>query len=166
MCLRAAIVYGLALLMVRTVGDRRFAGKYAAFDIVLSVMLGATLSQAISNSSKFLPVLLASLTLVVLHWLLGMLTFRLPWVEKWVKGQPQVLVQAGQTNDNGLRKSHLTKKDLQMALRAQNGSSELSHVARAILETNGEISVEQSSSVRVVDISVAEGVQTVRISIS
>ena len=45
MGLRAAIVYVAALLMVRIVGDRRFIGKYAAFDVILSIIFGSTLLQ-------------------------------------------------------------------------------------------------------------------------
>ncbi len=48
MGLRAAVIYIAALIMVRLSGDRRFIGKYAAFDVILSIIFGSTLSRAIN----------------------------------------------------------------------------------------------------------------------
>ena len=174
MCLRAAVVYLIALLMVRIVGNRRFAGKYAAVDIILSITLGATLSQAIVNASTFLPILCAALVLVSMHWLMAALSFRIPVVEQWVKGTPQRLVQDGQINARILKNASITQKDLDMVIRSQGSLRELEQVALAILEPSGDISViskstEESSppapavSERIVDIDVAENVETVRL---
>ncbi|MEQ9549584.1 MAG: hypothetical protein RIM23_08200 [Coleofasciculus sp. G3-WIS-01] len=52
MGLRAAVIYGTALIMVRVIGDRRFIGKYAAMDLLLGVVLGSTLSRAINGAAK------------------------------------------------------------------------------------------------------------------
>jgi uncharacterized membrane protein YcaP (DUF421 family) len=40
------VIYIAALVTVRLVGDRRFIGKYAALDVLLTVILGSTLSRA------------------------------------------------------------------------------------------------------------------------
>ena len=62
-CLRAIVVYIAAWLMVRLVGDRRFAGQPAAIDIVLSLTLGAMLSQGIDGSVALFSALGAGNTL-------------------------------------------------------------------------------------------------------
>ena len=47
MDLEAAVIYIAALVIVRIAGDRRFIGKYVAFDDYF----GSTLSQAMKGSS-------------------------------------------------------------------------------------------------------------------
>ena len=173
MCLRSLLVYIVALMMVRIVGDRRFAGKYAAFDIILSITLGATLSRAINGSAAFMPTLAAGFTLVGLHWLMAAVSFRLPMIENWVKGRPRILVQAGQVNQSAVKSESLTEQDLTMALRTGGKITDLDEVSLAVLEPSGGISVipqktksqssPESSSAQVVNISVEEGVQTVRV---
>lgn len=164
-CLRAIVVYIAAWLMVRLVGDRRFAGKYAAIDIVLSITLGATLSRAINGSASLFPTLGAGITLVGLHWLVAALAFRLPQIEPWIKGRSRILVRDGELNERALRVSHLTKADLAMALRAEGGTQTPDEVAIASLEPNGQISVIPQSSTRVLEVSVEAGVKTIRIMI-
>ena len=63
MGLRAATIYVAALIMIRMVGDRRFIGKHAAFDVVLSIIFGSTLSRAINGTSAFFETIFASFIL-------------------------------------------------------------------------------------------------------
>ena len=172
MCLRALVVYIVALLMVRIVGSRRFAGKFAAVDIILSITLGATLSRGINGSAAFGPTLAAGLMLVGLHWLMSVLAFRLPLLESWVKGRPRTLIQAGQKNHGAFKTAALTDQDLKMTLRTNGSLTSLDNIALATLEPNGSVSIipqssEEKSSKKslpeVINISVADNVQTVRI---
>ena len=172
MCLRALVVYIVALLMVRIVGSRRFAGKFAAVDIILSITLGATLSRGINGSAAFGPTLAAGLMLVGLHWLMSILAFRLPFLESWVKGRPRTLIQAGQKNHGAFKTAALTDQDLKMTLRTNGSLTSLDNIALATLEPNGSVSIipqssEEKSSKKslpeVINISVADNVQTVRI---
>ena len=172
MCLRALVVYIVALLMVRIVGSRRFAGKFAAVDIILSITLGATLSRGINGSAAFGPTLAAGLMLVGLHWLMSILAFRLPFLESWVKGRPRTLIQAGQKNHGAFKTAALTDQDLKMTLRTSGSLTSLDKIALATLEPNGSVSIipqssEEDSSKEslpeVINISVEDNVQTVRV---
>ncbi len=171
MCLRALIVYIVALLMVRLVGSRRFAGKYAAIDIILSITLGATLSRGINGSAAFGPTLAAGFTLVGLHWLIAVLAFRLPLLESWVKGRPRTLIQSGQKNHGALKTAGLTDQDLKMTLRTNGSLSDLDKISLATLEPSGSVSIIPESSKngsdqsppQVINISVEDNVQTVRV---
>ncbi|PSN10067.1 DUF421 domain-containing protein [filamentous cyanobacterium CCT1] len=162
-CLRAAVVYIVAMLMVRVVGDRRFAGKYAAIDIILSITLGATLSRAINGAAPFFPTLAGGVVLVAMHWLLAAVSFQLPQLEPWIKGRSRLLVQDGQVNHSALRTSHLTEGDLKMILRSSVSLTDLNQVELARLEPSGDISVISHSSPQVVDVSVEDNVKTIRI---
>ncbi|MGB3574148.1 MAG: YetF domain-containing protein [Phormidesmis sp.] len=119
MSARAAFVYVSALLMVRAIGHRRFAGQYATFDVIIGIMLGATLSRAISGSSPFFPTLASALALVGMHRLLSAASFRFAWLERWIKGRPLLLVKDGKVNKRAFRSTHLTYQDLGVVMRSQ-----------------------------------------------
>ena len=57
MTCRALVVYAKLLLLLRLIGDRRFSGQHAAIDVVLSIILGATLSRSINGTTPFSPTL-------------------------------------------------------------------------------------------------------------
>jgi uncharacterized membrane protein YcaP (DUF421 family) len=62
-----------------------------------------------------------------------------------------------------MRAAHLTQGDLDEDLR-RHGLTDLEQVAEARLERNGDISIIKATAApRIVEISVANGVQTVRV---
>lgn len=161
---RAAVVYVAALIMVRLGGDRRFIGKYAAFDVTLSIMFGATLSRAINGSAPFFPTLGAGFVFVFVHWLFGFLSFYFRGFEKLIEGRSHILIQEGEINHNALRSSYISAKELESALRQKSQITQASQVELARLESNGDISIiPQTSPPQIIEIQVEAGVQTVRL---
>lgn len=161
---RAVVVYILGLGMVRLVGERRFIGKYAAFDVVLGIIFGATLSRAINGSAPFLPTLVASLVLTGMHWLFSVGSFHFAALERLLKGEPRLLVSEGQPQRQALRKSHITQGDLKSAVRLRSEAAGLSDINQARLECSGEISVVlNQSSPQILEVETEAGVQTIRI---
>lgn len=140
MGLRAAIIYLAAFIMVRIVGDRRFIGKYAAFDVILSIIFGSTLSRAINGSSPFFATIFAGFVLVGMHWLFSAIAFYFTVLETKIKGRSRVLILDGQLCFSAMRTSHITKQDLKSTLRLKCQTNDLSLVERACLERNGDIS--------------------------
>lgn len=142
MGLRAAIIYVAALGMVRVVGDRRFIGKFAAIDVILSIIFGSTLSRAINGSSAFFATIFAGFVLVGMHWLFSTISFHYPSLEHKIKGRPRLLIDNGQLCHQTMKVCHLTKEDLRFMLRVQCQVDELERVKRACLERNGDISFD------------------------
>lgn len=140
MGLRAIVIYLAALIMVRMVGDRRFIGKYAAFDVILSIIFGSTLSRAINGTSAFFESIFAGFVLVALHWLFSAISYHYRRYESYIKGKAMVLIDNGQLCPQNMKYCHITKQDLTSALRLKCQISELEHVQRAYLESNGDIS--------------------------
>ena len=141
MGLRAAVIYVAALVMVRLVGDRRFIGKYAALDVLLTVVLGSTLSRAINGSAPFFDSLGAALVLVGMHWLFSAIAFHFDRFDTLIKGHSRILIQDGQINRKAMRKSHISQKDLESSLRLVGKLTEPSQVKVARLESSGDISI-------------------------
>jgi uncharacterized membrane protein YcaP (DUF421 family) len=163
MAVRAVVVYLAALLMIR-IGEKRFLGKNTAFDVILGIILGSVVSRAITGSSEFFPTLTAGFVLVLLHWLFATLSFYSDWFGTIVKGHNRLLIENGNILWNAMRKSHISENDLMSALRSQANIGQVEEVQEARLERSGDVSViKKNSEYRVLEIDIAEGIQTVRI---
>jgi uncharacterized membrane protein YcaP (DUF421 family) len=162
MALRAVVVYAVTVVVVR-LGKKRFMGQATAFDVILGIMLGSTASRAITGTAPFLPALAAAAVLVAMHWLLSGLALRWPGFGTAFKGHDRLLVRDGRIDWATMRRSHMSEHDLWEDLRTK-GISQLEQVAEARLERSGELSVVQARrEPKLVEIGVADGVQTVRI---
>jgi uncharacterized membrane protein YcaP (DUF421 family) len=164
MGLRAAIVYVVTVLMVR-LAKKRFMGRATAFDVILGIMVGSIVSRAVTGNAPFLPALAATAVLLAMHWLFSGLALRWHGFGLMVKGRSSVLVHKGEVDTDALRTAHMTEHDLWEDLRGR-GISRLEQVEEARLERSGNLSViEAHAEPKVVDVTVQDGVQTVRIEI-
>lgn len=165
MALRALVVYVFTLLVVR-LGSKRFLGKATAFDVILGIMLGSVMSRAINGSAGLVPTLAGGTVLVALHWLFGVVAYHTSWFGDLVKGRPVVLVEDGRVREDAMRRTSLSGNDLREALRLAGMRPDPAGVRLAHLERDGTISViPRQGEPRVMEVSVADGVQTVRIEV-
>ena len=74
MTLRAIIIFFIALTLIRYTGMRLFGIK-SAFDICVTIILGAVLARAIVGASPFIPTVVASAALVILHKIIAAIFF-------------------------------------------------------------------------------------------
>ncbi len=162
MALRAGVVYAAMVVAVR-LGKKRFMGQATAFDVILGIMLGSLASRAITGNAPLGPTLAAAGALLAMHWAFSALALRWHRFGVAIKGRPVVLVREGRADERAMRAAHLTEHDLHEDLR-RRGVGRVEQVAEARLERNGDISVIQAEKPpRVVEVRVADGVQTVRI---
>ncbi|WP_207539547.1 DUF421 domain-containing protein [Sabulicella rubraurantiaca] len=139
MALRAILIYGLALVLIR-VASKRFLSQATAFDVIVAIMLGSILSRAINGSAPFLPTVLAAAALVALHWVLASLAVHTS-IGTIFKGEPQLLIKDGEVQEEAMRRARITSADLDQALRINAKHTDRSKIRRAYLERNGSISV-------------------------
>jgi uncharacterized membrane protein YcaP (DUF421 family) len=169
MAFRAVVVYVVTLAVVR-VGKKRFMGRATAFDVILGIILGSTVSRVLTGNTPLLPGLGAAAVLVALHWVFSAIAMGSQGFGWLVKGQADVLIRGGQVDGSALRKAHMTQQDLAADLRG-NGISDPKEVAEARLERSGSLSVIEAKpegggkEPRVVYLDVREGVQRIRIEI-
>lgn len=138
--LRGAIVYIFLLVLIRMTGKRQ-TGQLAPFDLVLLLVL----SNAVQNSmnggdNSILGGLISAVTLVGLHYLVALATYKNKTIEAIVESRPQVLIHNGVLYQDVMEKERLTQHELDAALRAA-GCSSIEGVHSAVLENNGQISV-------------------------
>lgn len=142
--LRVVIVgvsaYLALVVMVRIAGKRSLA-KMSAFDLVVTVALGSTLSSIIlSRDVALLEGLLAMALLLGMQTLVAWLSSRYPAVNGLTKSTPAVLYADGSFDTRRMLAERITRDDVMGAVRGQ-GMQSLEGVARVVLEANGELSV-------------------------
>ena len=161
--LRTILIYGVTLVIVR-LGSKRFLSKATAFDVIVAIMLGSVMSRGIDGASPLLPSVVAGAVLLGMHWLLGILAFHTGWFGPLVKGERVALIKDGKIQQEGMRRGSITERDLTQAVRMQTGQTDPAKVKLAYLERNGEISIiPYEGEPHIVDVSVENGVKTVRI---
>jgi uncharacterized membrane protein YcaP (DUF421 family) len=140
MAARAAIVFFIALIYVRT-GGLRMLGRQSAYDSLTALMLGAILGRAVVSHDSFNGALLAALVIMVLHRLVAWITFKSSWAGSILKGKPIVLFQNNSPVVKNLARVHITENDLQEAVRKNLNVDDMGHVKEIYMDRSGELSV-------------------------
>ena len=143
MSLRATLIFVLGVLIVRFAATRAF-GKWSALDIILAVIVGSNLSRALTGSAPFLPTLIATVLLVVLHGLLAMAAARWSWLSTLTKGASIPLVRDGQMDEPAMRRQRITSDEIEAAIR-QSGGRSVDDAEAVFLETDGSLAVTWAS---------------------
>lgn len=145
MCSRAVVVYFIALLLIRISGRRTF-GKRSAFDNTLAIILGAILSRAVVGASSFVPTIVCSLALVILHRALAWLAIKSEWVSRMIKGDKIDLYKNGEIHRNNLARSLMSEDDLMSDVRLKGNTNLLDDIEEINMETSGEVSLMKKKS--------------------
>lgn len=138
--LRAVVVYIVVLGMVR-LGGKRALGQITPFDVLLIVLLGNAVQNALLGTDTSLGGgLLLAATLILLNYGVGWLTTRSRRMERLIEGVPVVIARNGKLFDAVLRREQVTYADFDAAMRQQDCLG-VSEVELALLETNGHITI-------------------------
>jgi uncharacterized membrane protein YcaP (DUF421 family) len=146
MSARAFVVYLIALVLIHISGKRTF-GKKSAFDTTITIVLGAVLSRAIVGASPFLPTIAGSLTLVLIHRVLGLVILHNKTAGKVLKGEKIILYENGKVNEGNLRKCLMTHDDLMSDVRLKANDNNLKNVREIYMENSGELSVVKKTDI-------------------
>jgi uncharacterized membrane protein YcaP (DUF421 family) len=138
-CARAVLVLFYGLVLVRTAGRRAFA-KWSALDIIVSIIVGSSLSRALTGSAPLVGTLVATALLMVVHWALAQAAARWPSASRLLEGRPIVLGEAGDLDQSALRRHAISQSDLNESLR-QSGVNHAGKAARITLEPSGRITI-------------------------
>jgi uncharacterized membrane protein YcaP (DUF421 family) len=138
-CLRATVIFAYGLLLMRATGRRTF-GRWSALDIVMSIILGSSLSRALTGSAPLGGTLAAMTLIMVLHWVLARAASSSPRFSALVEGMPVALARAGARDETTMQSYSVSQSDLEEALRGR-GVQNLADTRLVMLEPSGKISV-------------------------
>jgi uncharacterized membrane protein YcaP (DUF421 family) len=134
------VAYGGLLLFLRISGKRTLS-KMNAFDLVVTVALGSTLSTIIvSRQTGVADGLMALALLIGLQYSVAWLSVRWPWFRKGIKSEPSLLFHQGNYLHTALRRERVTPDEILAAIR-QSGTAQPADVSAVVLETDGSFTV-------------------------
>ncbi|MCO5733406.1 DUF421 domain-containing protein [Rhizobium sp. SSA_523] len=135
-----SMAYATLVIFLRISGKRTLS-KLNAFDLVVTVALGSTLSAIILQESVALAegatalALLISLQFIVTFW-----SVRSQKFAKTVRAEPTLLIHDGELCIEAMRRQRVTADEARSAVRAAGGN-DLDGVKALILESDGTLSV-------------------------
>ncbi len=139
MSVRACIIFTWAVILYRALPRRAF-GSTAMPDVVVAVILGSSLSRALTGNAPLVPAVVATAVFAVLYSLLAWLSRRFEPLSRLVKGRPILVIRDGALDRRAMRKAELGEHDVEEYLRL-HGLTNPDRVAQGFLERNGKFSV-------------------------
>lgn len=139
MFVRTVIVFITAIAFIRVAGMRTFGTK-TAFDVVVSITLGALLSRCITGHYPFFPTLATAMFLAAFHRFCAWLAYRSKTMRNLMEGHAVLLFRDGTKKHRELAKHCISEKDLIKALHEECLDG-LDKVKELWLEPDGKISV-------------------------
>lgn len=137
--LRAVLVYGVMLVVIRLLGKRTI-GNFSAFDLLVALMLGEIVDEIIYGDVSLAQGFVAIFTLAAVEYANSWISYSSATANRWVEGEPTPLVVDGALQREAMRRERMHERDVMAELRLA-GIEDLEKVKRATLETDGEVSV-------------------------
>jgi uncharacterized membrane protein YcaP (DUF421 family) len=137
---KTAVIYVFLVVGLRLFGKREL-GQLSLYDLVLVIILGNAVQNAMINNDNTLGGgLVAAVVLLSLNWGLNRLITRSQRAERVLVGDPVLIVHDGQPIKQRMAREGITQDQLDAALR-EHGIDNVRDVHIAILESDGTISV-------------------------
>jgi len=142
---KTVVVYLFLILGLRLVGKREL-GQMNIYDLVLIVILGNAVQNAMMNNDNSLcGGLVAAATLLIINRIFNIVLQRSKRVERMMVGDPVLILNDGVPIADHLKREGVTQEQLMAALR-EHGLTEPGQAHMAVLEVDGSISVVPQDS--------------------
>jgi uncharacterized membrane protein YcaP (DUF421 family) len=137
---KTAAVYAFLVAGLRLLGKREL-GQMSLYDLVLIIILGNAVQNAMINSDNTLAGgVVAAVVLLGLNRLLNTVIVRSRRIERALIGDPVMLVHDGAILPDRMKRQGITRDQLDAALR-EHGFDSLDDVSIVVLEVDGTMSV-------------------------
>ena len=138
--LRTILLYTIAMFAVRLMGKKQ-AGELEPMELVITFMISELAAIPMQDTSIPLAAgVVPILTILTIEIFLSMIAMKNKPFRRFLSGKPSVLVYDGKIMLNEMRRNRFNRDDLLEQLRME-GTTHISDVRYAILETNGQLSV-------------------------
>lgn len=140
---RALAVYAVMLVVIRALG-KRAVGNFAAFDLLVALMLGELVDEIIYGDVSFVQ---GTVAIAVIAGAQAGNAWLTHWGHGWdrlLEGSPTPIVRNGRIVEEGIRRERMNAKDVMAHLR-EEGIKDLREVEAAYVEDDGGVSVLRRS---------------------
>jgi len=139
----ASISYIVLFIFIRISGKRTLA-KLNAFDFVVSVTLGSTLSSMILAKVTIAEGSVALLIIIILQYILAWFAKQSETMEEVINSEPTLLFYNGKFLHDAMLKEVITEEEIYSEIRKVKIEN-MEDVRAVIMELNGEITVVKKS---------------------
>ncbi len=137
--LRALGVYVLMLFVIRVLG-KRTVGNFAAFDLIVALMLGEVVDEIIYGDVSIAQGVVAIGVVAAAHYGNEWLSYWDHGLHRILEGTPTPIVRSGAMVEKGMRHERMNARAVLHELRLQ-GVDDIREVKLAMVETDGVVSV-------------------------
>lgn len=141
--LMTVISFIILFLFIRISGKRTLA-KFNAFDFVVTVALGSTLTYMMLAMVPLAEGVLVLLLIIALQYILAKLAQKSDKAEEIINSSPHLLFYKGKYLKDNMDKEAITVEEIYAVIR-QAGVEKIDEVLAVVIELNGEISVVKKS---------------------
>lgn len=144
MILRSIIIYICVLIVIRLMGKRQ-VGEMQPFEFVITLIIADLACIPMSELSiPLLHGIVPILTLLIVHFLICVLARKFMFARYILTGRPAIVISPKGINYKELRALNMTLDDLMELVRGCDVFN-ISEIAYAIIETNGNLCVIKKS---------------------
>ena len=139
--LRAAAIY-LFLMIVFRISGKRALAEMNAFDLVLLLIIGESVSQGLMGDDfSITTALVLVTTLVLMEIAFAFIKQKSKVAEIWLDDAPLVVVEDGKPLRDRMDRAKVDEEDVLEAARSTQGLENMQQIKYAVLERSGSISV-------------------------
>lgn len=139
----AVLAYFVLFLFIRISGKRTLA-KLTAFDFVVTVTLGSTLSSIILAKVTVAEGSVALAIIIALQYLLAWTARESKTLEKVINSKPTMVFYRGTFLEDAMQKEVLTHEEIYAEIRKYR-MLDIDEVEAVVMELNGELTVIKKS---------------------
>ena len=137
---RGIIGFFTLLILTRVLGKQQIS-QLTLFDYVIGITIGSTASSLTTDlTSRAWPHWVGLFTWTSLCLILQLITLKSKTAEKYLDGEPTIIITNGKILEKSMKKFRYTIGDLLEQLR-DKGIFDLEEVAYAVLEKDGQLSI-------------------------
>ncbi|MCD0490248.1 DUF421 domain-containing protein [Pedobacter sp. MC2016-14] len=139
----AVLAYIILFLFIRISGKRTLA-KLTAFDFVVTVTLGSTLSSMILAKVPLVDGSVALALIIAMQYLLAWMARESNTLEKVINSSPTMVFYRGEFLEDAMKKEVLTREEIYAEIRKFR-MLDVDQVEAVVMELNGELTVIKKS---------------------
>lgn len=140
--LRVIVIYAVIFIGLRVLGKREF-GELSPLELITLILIPDLVSQGVVRSDySLINSIIAVTTLFSLVFIISMLCQRFGRLERFVDGEPTLLVAKGRVLTRNLNRERISVDELYGQMH-KAGCEHLSRVRWAVLESDGRIAIIQ-----------------------
>ena len=137
---RTVVVYIAVFFLLRLAGKRELGQMNVTDLVVILVIANAVQNSLNGGDTSLIGGIVAAATLVGMNVVVDRYGKQVPFLERFVRSEPTLLMQDGVFLEKNLEQENISKDEIAMSAR-EHGIKDLSEVSEAILEPDGSISV-------------------------